>query len=201
MKRQFGTYQLLTMKGMVFMKKFTALILVLTMVLCAFAHAFAFEETATIAPSSDDVALEFVFRNGIKFGMTMQEVRELEDIEPFYSTDGAIVYDDVKAAGKAAQVFYLFENNVLNQIGIYFTESHTNENLYINDFESVDDSLYEKYGEPIRDSEQFWLANTYKNNPDRWGFAVSIGDLVYGTEYKPINYPNLWIKHILEDQL
>lgn len=141
---------------------------------------------------------EFVFRDGIKFGMTMQEVCALEEAEPFYATNEVIIYDDVKAAGKAAEIYYLFENDSLNQIGIFFTESHTNENLYIRDFDAVDDSLCEKYGEPTRDSEQFWSANTYKNDPDRWGFAVSIGDLVYGTEYMPTNYPNLWIKHVLQ---
>lgn len=152
----------------------------------------------TPAPTPDVAVYEFVFRDGIKFGMTMQEVLELEEVEPAYSMDGAILYDGVIAAGKEAEVCYLFEDDALIQIGVIFAESHTNENLYINDFEDVDDSLCAKYGEPVRDSQQFWSANTYKNDPDRWGFAVSIGDLAYGTEYMPNNYPNLWIKHILQ---
>ena len=81
------------------------------------------------------------------------------------------------------QLGYEFVDNKLFR-AIYFLESeHTNKNAYINDFKSFKDILKEKYGEPIRD-DVIWKRNLYKDDPDDWGFAVSLGHLAFKTDWQ-----------------
>lgn len=91
---------------------------------------------------------EFSFRNGIKFGMTKAEVLEKEDATLIGDISGELLAYSGTAAGKSASIAYQFVDGKLDSIGNIFSESHTNNNMYIDDYEAVEKSLAAKYGEP-----------------------------------------------------
>ena len=122
---------------------------------------------------------EFTFRNGIKFGMSKAEVKALESNLPAEEEENGLAYKNESAAGEDATIIYLFENDRLYNMGVKFTEKHSNENLYINDFENIDEALKAKYGAPTIDAQQVWYDDLYKSDKNDWGFAISCGDLIY----------------------
>ena len=126
---------------------------------------------------------EFSFRSGIKFGMTKSEVKALEGGTPKQEEADALMYTNEEAAGKDASLIYYFEGGKLYLILVVFEEEHTNDNLYIDDFEDIDEALKTKYGTPYINAEKLWKDDTYKSDPNDWGFAVCVGDLIYMTSF------------------
>ena len=53
---------------------------------------------------------------------------------------------------------------------------------YIRNYLRIKELLSLKYGEPLFDQET-WVNSSYKNKPDRRGFAVFIGYLSYKTKW------------------
>ena len=126
---------------------------------------------------------EFSFRNGITFGMTMEQVISAEGSQPDAKNEDRLMYIGQKSAGKSAIIIYMFVNNSLYGIYVTFTETHTNDNLYIKDFESVDKALTEKYGEPSADKVYEWSDSTFKGDSDSYGLAVSAGYLTIASKW------------------
>ena len=59
-----------------------------------------------------------------------------------------------------------------------FNESYVNPNKYIDDFNKIKKILSEKYGEPTNENI-IWSNRLYEDDPSEYGFAVSIGHLMY----------------------
>ncbi len=57
-------------------------------------------------------------------------------------------------------VVYFFTNNLLTGARYYFTESHSNDNDYIYDYNSMKELLTKKYGEPTTDDD-WWKDDLY----------------------------------------
>ena len=168
-------------KEMLVMKKVVSFILLLVSFFSFCFSAYAEEE--------------FSFRNGITFGMTMEQVISAEGSQPDDKDENNLLYTGQKSAGKCATILYRFVNNALYGIGVIFKETHTNDNLYIEDFESVDEALTEKYGEPSVDKVYQWKNNLLKNDPDSYGLAVSAGHLMIGSKW---DFEKYTIGHILQ---
>lgn len=115
------------------------------------------------------------FRNTV-WGMTRDEVMSLETLEFDYEKNGDLYYKPTTIAGLNATPLYLFDDDEKLWRGLYFFElNHSNENLYIDDFYKVADRLDDKYGNG--DYQYYWNDDLYEDDIDRWGFAISIGDL------------------------
>jgi len=82
-----------------------------------------------------------------------------------------------------ANYLYWFLDDVLVQGGYVLREEHSNENEYINDYNKIKEILTRKYGSPIK-SDSFWFNDLYKNNPQRYGFALSIGHLGFESKWE-----------------
>lgn len=132
--------------------------------------------------------LDFSIRNGIRFGMSQDEVLALENQSPVYSTDSSMLYMDVSAAGKPATLIYTFVNDYLFSVFYLFTDSHTNDNEYIKDFESIDQSLTSKYGTPTMDQKYSWDNSLYKDDKEDYGFAIALGHLQIMSQWTMDNY-------------
>lgn len=118
---------------------------------------------------------------GVEWGASKGDVKEVEGSAPIFEEDLYIVYQDT-IGGLKANVFYQFYNDKLASAAYIFTEQHSQDNGYISDFKMVDDLLTEKYGEP--ESEKVnWEDDLYRDDPSRYGFAVSIGHLSYFTTW------------------
>jgi len=109
--------------------------------------------------------------------MSMAEVIASEGIEPTIKDDAALGWPD-NLAGLDCLVVFHFSNGKLYQAGYMFTDEHSNENQYIEDFHKIEKILKSKYGEPDP-SGHSWRRTLYRDNPEKWGFAISIGDLTY----------------------
>ncbi len=127
---------------------------------------------------------EYDFRQTV-WGMTKETVKRTEKTKPFKEEDSQLIYIDTIINLNMA-VIYDFIDSKLVSTGYAVLEKHSNENLYINDYKELKSVLAEKYGEPSdkwTDGSEYkeiaWLDDLYQDDPSRWGFAISVGDLVY----------------------
>lgn len=106
----------------------------------------------------------FTLRNGIKFGMTANEIKELEKSSGYefeetdkrnnYFKSGTyrLVCDNIEVAGReGSDVAYLFDNNKMTSC-VYYASDIWRE-PFNND--SIISTLKQKYGEPIATGEKY----------------------------------------------
>jgi hypothetical protein len=117
-----------------------------------------------------------------------QETIEAVEGEPkteddMSAVDAHYVAYETTVAGKDALLAYYFCSDGLFQTRYILTESHSNEDLYIDDYEDVRTALTKKYGEPDFDFEN-WSNDSKKSYyADKKGDALSYGYLTYLTAY------------------
>lgn len=105
------------------------------------------------------------FRN-VRWGMTMDEVNAAETEVGLRAVTGySTLAGDCVVAGHPVSVFYEFTDSQLSEAFYAFLDAHTNDNLYIDDFEDLRQLL------------------TLRNDPDKRGFAVLCGDLKLRAEW------------------
>lgn len=148
---------------------------------------------------------EVTFR-GIPWGQEVGLIKKSISEEPLYYDDHILSYKDNLGGLNTQYVFFLANGRFIR--GRYiFTDRHTNNNLFMADFEKIDKILYEKYGDPKVHGEK-WLNDLYKDDFEQWGFAISMGHLFIFSEwtkgnvaiYHSLHGDNFDIYHILEYQ-
>lgn len=85
-------------------------------------------------------------------------------------------------AGMPCDVYFSFTDNLLTLGAYSFTQKHTNRNDYINDYNKLVSLLTKKYGEPS-ENKPLWRNSLYKGNYEEYGFAISMGHLVYKAKW------------------
>lgn len=133
------------------------------------------------------IVLKSGFREA-SWGMTQEQVKKLETSEFFQkqyskSTGLNILAYKGQAGELECLIAYYFAENQLVEGRYLFIEKHSNDNLYIDDFKKVKISLIEKYGKPTNDNI-IWRNDLYKDDPEDWGLAISIGHLAYEAVWK-----------------
>lgn len=121
---------------------------------------------------------------GIEWGASKEAVIEKEG-KPVQEQGGAVevlAYQDTLInldwfAG------FVFANNKLVRGAYLLNEKHSNNNLFIQDYEAVKKALTEKYGEPIADNKTF-SDDLYRDDPERWGTAIAVGRLKMGATWQ-----------------
>ena len=73
-----------------------------------------------------------------------------------------------------------------------FLEDHSNDYSYIIDFKQIGNILKDKYG--FTETEEIWMNDLYKDDPDEYGLAVAAGHLMMSHSYE---FTNMSINHIL----
>lgn len=122
----------------------------------------------------------FLFGNDFRkadWGMSISEVKQTEETEILQETDDIIAYETT-LAGYKALVVYIFAGNQLTRAKYSFIEEHSNKNDYISDYSNLKNLLTKKYGNPYED-ETYWKNDLYRDDYSDWGFAVSLGHLLY----------------------
>ncbi len=79
--------------------------------------------------------------------------------------------------GSDAEIGYMFNADKLVLAGYAFTQRHTDNNLYLKDYERIKGVLIKKYGLPAQD-EQIWRDESYRDKPGEYGTAAALGHLV-----------------------
>lgn len=116
-----------------------------------------------------------------KWGMSPAEVKLTEKGKPV--NEGPLPPYDLAVSytgtfeGSDTETGYLFNADKLVLAGYAFTDRHSDNNLYIKDYEKIKGVLTEKYGLPAQD-EQIWSDETYKDKPEEYGTAAALGHLV-----------------------
>ncbi len=113
----------------------------------------------------------------VRWGMTKDEVKASESNKIEAEEDDAILYH-CKVAGMESGLLYFFAKGRLVQATYRFRENYINKNNYISDFEKIKKILTQKYGLPTFYDKE-WRNDLYKDNPQDWGLAVSMGHLWY----------------------
>lgn len=111
---------------------------------------------------------------------TKEQVKKSENRNIYRETDNGLLYHFFIDAHEC-YLLYEFSNN-LNEIIYVINPIYQNPNDYIKYFSKIKELFNQNYGEPIQD-EAKWNKNTYKNFPDQWGKAVSMGELYYHAQW------------------
>lgn len=82
-------------------------------------------------------------------------------------------YNSIIGGLDAIVSFYLIDNKLL-AAGYIFTETHTNDNLYIIDYDKINDLLKNKYALKV---DYQWNQDIFKNKKSYYGKAISMGHL------------------------
>lgn len=112
---------------------------------------------------------------GVNWGATKEEVLKVEKASPALQDERVVAFKD-SLDGINVHAGYIFTENKLTRGKYVVLDSHTNKNKYIDDFDKLNKILTEKYGKPLKANE-YWQSDLYKNSPQDYGLAVSIGHM------------------------
>lgn len=141
------------------------------------------ESTPTEAPTPTPYVTEEPDIRNIKWGATKEQVIAAEGKQPDENVGTVLTFYDVTAGGYPANVFYQFnDEDECYSVSYLLTTTHTNDNDYIDDYQSLKRKMSEKYGDPTID-EETWSQSLFKDNPEYYGLAVASGHLSYLTMY------------------
>ena len=112
-----------------------------------------------------------------KCGESKSSIMQKEGKLDKANMDRLYLFSDV-VAGLDCDVAYIFTDDKLTMAKYVFQVTHTNKNEYITDFNNLVNLMTEKYGKPGYNAPE-WRNSLYKNKPEDYGFAISLGHLSY----------------------
>ena len=163
------------------MKKSIAIVISFAILFCL-VSVNATEPIITIINPSGEIETFYPDFQNSYWGMTYEEVLEAEGNITWNGQMDlgsiSVYYYLTYTAGMESLISFFFNNGELQRGVITFLEDHSNDNLYIEDYNTIKRKLIEKYGNET-EGGMIWRDDFYKDNTSRYGIAVSIGDLVY----------------------
>lgn len=121
------------------------------------------------------------FRNS-NWGMTMDEVKKCESEDLAMEIDRGLLYYTEIAGLEGALLYYFDFDEKLYKAQYLLGGEHTSENSYLSAYESLVSALKEKYGDPTEE-KTIWEDDLYKDNPNDWEIAISLGDMRMYTKW------------------
>lgn len=118
---------------------------------------------------------------GLRWGESVDAVQRLKGA-PASSDSGSLTYK-TSISGLDALAFLNFVNGKLSSLTYIFTTKHTDDNLYINGFDSVDTALQQKYGKPGQHGV-YWRSDLYKDDRAHWGLAIAAGQMYMDSSWE-----------------
>lgn len=146
--------------------------------------------------ASVSVAQTLDFRN-TSWGMNREKVVAAEGASPSQvgevGSEMVLRYDSVPFAGLNCRVVYIFAKDRLVRTKYVFQQKHNEQNGFLADFAMVEAFLIGVLDRPT-EQRVSWRDDTNKTDPQRYGAAVSLGQLLYATQWKR---PRTFITHAL----
>lgn len=112
-----------------------------------------------------------------KWGDSKAVVMKKEGKTNLSPIDNIYYFSDF-VAGISCDVAYIFTNDKLSMAKYLFNPTHSNKNDFIKDYQDLVNLMTDKYGKPGYNTTE-WSNFLYKDDPDDYGFAVSLGHLLY----------------------
>jgi hypothetical protein len=131
--------------------------------------------------STNVFAEEYSFRK-TKWGMSKQQVLASETLKPAQEKPNLLIYK-TRLLENNYYIIYIFVDDKLVRSKYMLHERHSNKNSYIDDYNSLNAALTNKYGEPL-EKDTLWLNDLYKDDRSNWVMAISIGHCVYFTKWE-----------------
>jgi len=119
------------------------------------------------------------------WGMSKVQVKKMQKGKIVKEEENFLAYQG-NVGGFDCFILYIFAEGNLVRAKYVFTETHSNKNDYISDYNSLKDILTKKYGKLYKDSH-IWRNDLYKDDYQDWGLAISLGHLVYQAMWKTTN--------------
>lgn len=135
-----------------------------------------FTEAGVKVPSGSPVD---VF--GLRWGETQAAIQKIKGTPA--SSDATSLTYDTSVSGLDALAFLNFVNGKLSSVTYIFTTKHTDDNLYINNFDSVDTALQQKYGKANQHGV-YWRNDLYKDDRAHWGLAIATGQMYMDSSWE-----------------
>jgi len=132
---------------------------------------------------ASDVKYDFRKTN---WGMSKEQVKATENKKADYEDNFQLSYDEVTISGKSGKDFpcnYYFSADKLYSSAYGLGGRHTNNNLYIDDYEELREILTKEYGKPKTD-KVIWKRDVFKDDKSYWGTAVVGGDLSCSAQWE-----------------
>jgi hypothetical protein len=120
--------------------------------------------------------------DGVRWGMLSDDLIHLSG-EPLRieMRDGAkILSYKSRVMDRACRIEYTFFRDRLTRTRYIFTNEYAQKIRYIEEYLRINDFCTEKYGRPHQE-RKIWHDPVMKDDPNRWGQAVSLGQLSYQT--------------------
>jgi hypothetical protein len=130
--------------------------LTVTLVLCITISA---QDFRNVSWGDSKVAVE-ASESGVEWGEYSDNMYEVLGFE-------------TSIVGLETYVVFIFVDNKLVRTKYFFNETHFNKNLYISEFDRVDELLQTKYGEG--DKEEIWKNTAFKHDESDHGDAIGYG--------------------------
>jgi len=111
------------------------------------------------------------------WGMSVSQVKEVENNELFKETDRILVYDGV-VAGYKCIIYYNFAYDKLISARYLLVEKYEDLNKYVMEYNRVKNGLSAKYGKAIED-DIVWKNDTYRSDFSNWGLAISKDQMLF----------------------
>ena len=132
------------------------------------------------------VAQTLDFRN-TSWGMDRAQVVVTEGMPPNQTAErgGEVVlrYESARLAGIVCRVVYILARDKLVRTKYVFQQEHSDKNDFLSDFVRVDAFLIGMMESPT-EQRVLWRNEVYKTEPQHYGIAVSLGQLLYSTQWK-----------------
>lgn len=136
-----------------------------------------FFESAGVKVPHDNTADVF----GLRWGESIDVVQKLKGA-PASSDSNSLTYK-TSVSELDALAFLNFVDGKLSSVTYIFTTKHTDDNLYIDDFDSVDTALQQKYGKPSQHGV-YWRNDLYKDDHAHWGLAIAAGQMYMDSSWE-----------------
>lgn len=128
-----------------------------------------------IAMRCGSLCIAAEFRDA-EWGIPREQVKSLEKTESIYPSKDTLTFKG-KVTGRPVDIIYEFKNDKLKGGKYIFTVKNINNNVYIQDYDKINEFLDLKYGQP-ETRKSSWSNDLYKENKGFYGLAVSLGYLV-----------------------
>ncbi len=180
------------MRSKIFYRSVLIILLSISSSILVFANQIAITEDGKNVLLKDDGNWEYIKEEQKKedlydfrktnWGINKAQVKITEKGKIVKEDENLIAYQG-NISGLDCFIFYILAEGKLVRAKYAFTETHSNKNDYIPDYNSLKETLIKKYGKPIEDSH-LWKNDLYRDDNQNWGFAVSLGHLVYFADWE-----------------
>ncbi|RAN82077.1 hypothetical protein B5P43_10385 [Bacillus sp. SRB_336] len=110
------------------------------------------------------------------WGDSPEKVVAVEGKPSDKTPDGSLFVYQTTLSGHDAFAFFRFVQGKLVSGGYTFTDRHSNDNMFIDDYDAIADALKTKYGPPSSHDTN-WETELFKNDRSHWGTAIASGQM------------------------